>query len=505
MMEEFVSFGTWWLPNRPEVVVSGKLSFSPSNGASLELIGSFYDSVFQETGKTKDIAQISIPIDFIKPNEIIILGLLDSNEEITLYQCFGYIKRFDVFENRANIFFKANYIFRKVHFYSEQEIKFKSISVKYSYLEEWLGKSGIQVVFSKDESEIRISYQHPVSIPITEIEGLDIEFTFGRVNPCEVSYFGENYYKCGVEQKTFFTLQNPENRLIDRCVEKIMDFRDFLGFAMLNPLSINSVIGSVEITYENLINKEHESREIQVNILLACWGSEKYSEMKVSVPEMMFFYSDIEGHLGNVFKAWLHKKQEYESVFELFLITMYTPELYLHYGFLNMIQALEVYHSIKYKGTYQEDKTYKEGICKKILEAIEDFPSKNDDDQYGISEDYREVLKGKLNFLNQHTLQTRLTEILDEITYLLPDDFIGDVEAKKCFISRASNTRHALTHHNKKKKKKNIERGDLSQLFYTLRVILSLCLLKELDFSDESIKQIIGRNRKYQREWRSSI
>ncbi|MEG4493335.1 ApeA N-terminal domain 1-containing protein [Microcoleus sp. D3_18_C4] len=47
-MEEFVSLGEWWLPNNPEVVVAGKLSFSPISGAKLELIGSFYDSPFEE-------------------------------------------------------------------------------------------------------------------------------------------------------------------------------------------------------------------------------------------------------------------------------------------------------------------------------------------------------------------------------------------------------------------------------------------------------------------------
>lgn len=525
MIEEFISLGKWWLPNRSEVVVPGKLSFSPSSGAKLELIGSFYDSQFQEIGQAKDflpigeklpfenaeITEKSVALDFIKPEEIIILGLLENNEEVTLYKCSGSIKNFEFVKGRPNLFFQVTYIFQKIHFQTEQEIKFKSISVRYSHLEEWIGKSGIQAIWAGEENKIWISYQPPVSIPLAEIEGLEMSITFSQiyVNPFDI-YFGATYYKGNVEQKTFLTLQNSQERSIEQCVELIINFRDFLSFAMSKPSSMTAVTGNVDVTYEKpILNNDgtystvEEVREVQVNILFALWNSEQHSEIKISLHEMLFIYSDIENRLGVVFKEWLCKKETYESVFELFMTTMYTPNLYLHYGFLNMIQALEVYHGNKYEGTYQEDRAYKGGIYEKLLEAIESFPSEADN-QNGISDDFRSALKGKLNFLNQHTLQTRLSEILGDITSLLPDNFIGDNDNRKSFISRASNTRHALAHHNKKQKKKAAKGQELLQLFHTLTVILQSCLLRELGFTDESIKNLINRNRNYQREWRSS-
>jgi ApeA N-terminal domain 1 len=526
MIEEFISLGKWWLPNRPEVVVPGKLSFSPSSGAKLELIGSFYDSQFQEIGQAKDflpigeklpfegaeITEKSVALDFIKPEETIILGLLENNEEVTLYKCSGSIKNFEFVKGRPNLFFQATYIFRKIHFQTEQEIQFKSISVRYSHLEEWIGKSGVQAIWAGDENKIWISYQPPVSIPLAEVEGLDMSITFSQiyVNPFDI-YFGATYYKGNVEQKTFLTLQNPQKRSIDQCVELIINFRDFLSFAMSKPSSMASVTGNIDTTHEKPILKDdgtystvEEIRETQVNILFALWDSEKHSERKISLHEMLFVYSDVENKLGVVFKEWLNKKEIYESVFELFMTTMYTPSLYLHYGFLNMIQGLEVYHGNKYEGTYQEDEAYKGGIYKKLLEAIENFPSKNTNNQNGINDDFRAALKGKLNFLNQHTLQTRLGEILEDITCLLPDNFIGGDDSRKSFISKASNTRHALAHHNKKQKKKAAKGQELLRLFHTLTVILQSCLLRELGFTDESIKRLIDRNRNYQREWRSS-
>jgi len=273
-MEEFVSLGKWWLPNSPEVVVPGKLSFSPSSGAKLELIGSFYDSQFQEIGKAKDllpadesppfenakITEESIALDFIKPEEIIILGLLENNEEVTLYRCSGSIINFEFVKGRPNLFFQATYIFRKIHFQTEQEIKFKSISVRYSHLEEWIGKSGVQAIWSSEENKIWISYQPPSCIPIAEFEGLDLSITFSQIyiNPFDI-YFGTTYYKGNVEQKTFLTLHNPKNKSIDKCVEIIFHFRDFLTFAMSKPSSMSAVTGNVDVSYEKPIFKDDGS------------------------------------------------------------------------------------------------------------------------------------------------------------------------------------------------------------------------------------------------------
>src|ERR687886_363237 len=459
-MEEFVSLGEWWLPNNPKVVIAGKLSFSPISGAKLELIGSFYESPFEETDKVKDLPsadKILLPkelhiteetttLDLINPEEIIILGLLENNEKVTLYKCFGSIKTFQLIE-RANFLFDVTYIFRKIHFKTEQSIKFNSISVQHPNFEEWLGKSRLQTIWSREENRIWISYQPPSCIPLSKFEEIDLSITFSQIyiNPSFERYFGIAYYKKNIQQKTFLNLNNPQKKSLDKCVDIIIHFCNFLTFAMSQPSSISAVMGNVNVTYEKPIlngdgsySLEEETMEIQVNILFAVRNFGKNSETKAFLHEMLFIYNEIEGSLGEIFKQWLNKKEVYESVFELFMTTMYASNLYLHYGFLNMIQALEVYHGNKYQGKYQEEKIYKNGIYKDILEVIENFPPQSDQNKSGISEDFKNALKGKLNFLNDHTL----------------------------------------------------------------KVILQCCLLRELSFTDESIKNLIERNRNYSKEWR---
>ncbi|MBD2043317.1 HEPN domain-containing protein [Microcoleus sp. FACHB-672] len=526
MLEEFVSLGKWWLPNNPEVVVPGKLSFSPVSGAKLELIGSFYSSQFEEIGQVEGIELPSdfvsieenfnltsrVRIDFIKPEEIIILGLLDNNEEITLYRCSGRMKSFEFVKNRPNLLFNIACIFRKIHFQDEQNIKLKSISVQYSHLEQWIGKSGIQAVILEEENKIWISYQPPSNIHLTKIGSLDLNITFSpiNVNPFDF-YLGATYYKANIEQKTYLTIQNPGNQPLDECINLLISFRDLLSFAMTKPTSVISVTGKTDVIQTKPIEQangsitlKEELRETQVIIMFGLWNSEKNSETKLSPNEMLFLFSDVENSLGEVFETWIKKRETYESVFDLLMTTMYTPSLYLHYGLINIIQALEAYHTSKYEGIYQDKKVYEKGLYKKFLEVLKDFPSESVDNENGISDEFRNALKGKLKSQTRFTLETRLKEILSEIFCLLPPNFIGSLEARGLFARKASETRNALTHHDKEKRKKAGKGQELVQLFHTLTVILQICLLRELNIPDDSIKILVERNRVYQKEWRPS-
>ncbi|GBE92543.1 HEPN domain-containing protein [Nostoc cycadae] len=526
MLEEFVSLGKWWLPHNPEVIVPGKLSFLPESGAKLELIGSFYSSPFEKTDQVKDI---SLPINifnvededdsnlvsgielkFIKPEEIIILGLLDNNEEISLYRCSGQITKFEFGKNRENLSFNVEYVFRKIHFEKEQDIKFKSISVQYSHLEKWVGKSGIEVATSQEENKICVSYQPPSNIHLTKIGSLDINITFSQmyINPFDL-YFGTTYYKANIEQKTYLTIQNPCNQPLDECINLLISFRDLLSFAITKPTSVIEITGIVNVIYQKPVKQknlsitiEEELRETQVIIMFGLWGSAKNSEIELSPHEMLFTFSDVEKNLGAVFETWINKKETYEFVFDLLMTTIYTPSLYLHYKFINIIQALEAYHTSKYEGIYQDQKIYEKGLYTLFREILNNFPSEITDKEKGISDEFRNALKGKLKFQTRFTLETRLKEILNNISYLLPNNFIGSMEDRELFARRASETRNALTHHDKEKRKQAAEGLELFQLFHTLTVLLQICLLTELNLTDDSIKTLVQRNRLYLNTWR---
>jgi hypothetical protein len=327
-------------------------------------------------------------------------------------------------------------------------------------------------------------------------------------------YFGAIYYKANIEQKAYFTISNHHNKSLNECIDLCITFKDFLSFAMSKPTSIISVEGKLDVTVPRYINQNdgtytmnEEVQEQTVIILFGLGGNQNNSEAKLSVHEMLFTFNDIGDRLGEIFNTWINKQEQYTSVFQLIMTTTYTPNLHINYDFINIIQALESYHSasdrFKDKGKYQQSKIYKDGICNKLLEVIEEFPEKTVDEAYGISDDFRAALKGKIKGLNQVTLQTRLNQLIEDISDLLPSNFIGDVQDRELFASRASKARNAWTHHDEKEKEKAAKDKELIKIFHTLTTILKVCVLRELNFTDDSIKKVISRNRNYQREWRS--
>ena len=395
MLEEFVTLGTWWLPQNPQVVVPGKLSFSPENGVTLELYGSFYSSPFEQIGEIEntsfpsEVSPINenpnvtygVPVNFIKPEESIILGLLvDNNEEVTLYRCIGIVAKFQFMKQRTTLSFNIESIFRNIHFKDTQDIKFKSISVQYSNLREWIGKSGIQV-FKLQDYQPLICYQRPSNIHLATIDNLDLNITFSQeyLNPFDF-YLEAQYYKINIEQKTYLTLQNAYNQPLDECIELLINFRDLLSFAMTKPSSIIEIIGKIDVSQTKVISQasgesaqEQELKEIKVPILFGLWNSAKTSKIEISTDKMLFLFSDVENNLGEIFEEWIKKRETYEPVFELLMTTMYTPNLYLHYKFLNIVQALEAYHTSKYEGIYQDAKVYEKGLYQEFKKVLKDF------------------------------------------------------------------------------------------------------------------------------------
>jgi hypothetical protein len=362
--------------------------------------------------------------------------------------------------------------------------------------------------FSVEENEIWMSYQPPSSIHLAKIGSLDLYITFSSV--CVYPFYPDAY-NASIEQKTYLTIQNPCNKPIDDCVNLLIKFSDLLSFAMTKATSVIKVTGKADVIHEKPVQQangdftlEKEARETQVIIIFDLWNPTKSSEINLSHDKMLFRFSDVENNLGSFFEAWINKREEYEPVFDLLMATMYSSSLYLGYKFLNIIQALEAYHTSKYEDSYQDKKIYEKGLYKKFREVLDKFPSESDNQENGISDEFRNALKGKLKNQTSFTLETRLKEILNKVSSLLPNkpDFIGNEEDRELFSRRASETRNALTHHNKEKRQQAARGRELFQLFHTLTVILQICLLRELNLPDESIKILVERNRADQKEWR---
>ena len=101
----------------------------------------------------------------------------------------------------------------------------------------------------------------------------------------------------------------------------------------------------------------------------------------------------------------------------------------------------------------------------------------------------------KLSHLNSYSLKERLKEIISEYGACLPDNFFASSEEQNNFLIRIRRTRNYLTHLSSEEDKYVASGQDLLVLSRKLRVLLEVCLLKQLGLKDLDVKTIIARNR----------
>lgn len=449
MNEKFKWTGVWWLPNKPDKKLGGELQFAVGNGALLKLFGSFEAS-----------------------NPEIILGLSKNGEKITLYRCFQNKPEDDISEKVESLdklyryfqnefqaisqdphplhFFVEN-TFVGAHFQKAENIKFKKLSIRYQYLNQWtrilvLGPPSI------DNKKIKIPYRQLGSI-VADIEDYSVKVEKGWK---ALFHIGKEYT---IEEESYINLEFPDAKSFDECLTIINYIQNFLTLGVGEPVHPITIKGQTE-------EQERAVTEIF------------YDDIGVSkalIPrKMLFTLQDIRNNFEDFLRKWIEISKKLKLVHDLFFRTFYNPHMSLENTFLDLVKALEVYHRCAHPpGKYINEKDYKK-IHQKLVNAI----PKN------VDRNLKQRLKDYLTYGNEFSLRKRLKELFRE--YQL-ETFI---ENKKDFIDKVVNIRNYYTHYDEKKEGVAII-DELPQLIKNLKICIRVCLLQKLGFTPEEIENMV--------------
>ncbi len=461
MIEKIEYEGIWWLPNKPKEQISGTLRFTPDEGAILDLIGSF-----------KDITDIN---KMLEPE--IILGISSNGKKITLHKCF---------ETKSNLSlpglltssFYANMAFVGAHFQKSEDIKFKNLSVHYSYLDEWAHISGFNIQHLFNKREVVIEYKLPE--PIQAAIGGDYKIFI------DVRATGPTHSivqkEASIKQRTYIRVETSEEKSFDEYLNIMYHIQNFSSLGVMEPVYPLAIEGITEANREMINDKTHYP---PVEIFYRLTDTPKAP--KTLLPfDMLFTFKNISDRFEVFLGNWFKKADLLKPVYDLYFGTLYNPRMYLEHRFLSLIQAIESFHQRIYGGEYLSNKEYKE-IYNALVNAIPD----------GVRSDLKDRLKEYLKYGNEFSLRKRLKEIFDKYQEIL-NGFIGDKDA---FIEKVVATRHYHTHHDEDLKQHAASGEVLYRLTQKLEMLLVICLLTELGFNSKEIKDLFSRNRRYPREF----
>jgi len=455
MMEEFEYKGIWWLPDNPEKQISGTLTFTPSEGAVLDLIGSFED--------IKDMNKM------LEPE--IILGTTSNGKNITLHKCFETKSSVSLPGFQISSFY-ANVIFIGAHFQKSEDIKFKNISVHYSHLDEWTNISGFDIQYLP-EREVAVKYKVPESIKASINDDYNIHIIFRAEYPVRSTVQKE----ANIKQITYIKIEASQEKILEEYWKTMYQIQNFLSLGVMSPVYPLTIEGTTEVN-KTIIESKTYYPPVKIVYRL---GDVRIVSKTLLPFDMLFTFRDISDRFEGFLKNWFGRAELLEPVYDLYFGTLYNPRMYLQHWFLSLVQAIESYH----RRVMKNHELPEEEHNKRIAEILSMAPEKHVD-----------WLKGELVYSNEPSLRSRLREIFEKYSDIVKD-FIEDKDA---FIQKVVITRNYLTHYDSNLKEQAAKGKELYQVTQKLRISLEICLLTELGFSLEDIRNLFSRNRQYKRE-----
>lgn len=464
-MEKFEEKGDFWVPgkNKP---LSGVLRFDPEKKIELEIFGS--------TTKGEKI----YPIFSGKLHHEIILGVI-SGRNVTLYQCHQHDGQITD-PGFLTLFFTINTIFMGYHFEEKKDIRFNSLSVEYSYLEDWVDSTGFNVYptlnSERNIEKYSTSYEYPQDVT-AELDDFQIKICFSFQSL-------HNKYKIDLKQNTYIEIIPNENKPFNEYKKQILfNIQNFLSLGIGEPLSPLKMIGKIkESTLEddevNYINIEIYYPTITAHLPIK----------QLDTYEMFFSLDDISGNFEECLNNWFRKYEKLKPVFQLYFGTLNSPSIYLENKFLNLAQAAETYHRRTYEGKYLPSEDYKE-VSEILKKSIPEY----------ISAEHKNSLNSKIDFGNEFSLHRRLDEIFEKYK----DIFEITISDKNSFIKDVKNTRNFLTHYNKSlENKAKTGTEDLREITEKLKFFVEICFLVELGLNSENIHKLVSRDKRYESKYR---
>jgi hypothetical protein len=456
MNESFTYSGFWWLPEKPENQVPGRLEYTPTGGIVLELQGNLHPRTKKNFGPS------------------LILGLSEEGKDITLQHCQLTRISHTGTSGYGTSSLAAATAFRGTHFQNPEDVKFRSLSVRYAHLDEWFLTTDFDVRNNiHKENRLTVQYEPPIPVKV-EVDDYEV----GILTKWGMSH---SFHKqVTLTQEAWVRFRPEQARFFEVYSDIVHHTRNFLSLALSVPTYPLSIAGATESgdLVDVFYRQPHLPAEIKT----------------LDRRHMLFTFPVVRERFAAHITNWVSKAKELAPVYDLYFSVLYNRHQYIQSAFLSLTQAVETYHRRAFGGEYLSSEEYLSSLYKKFVEAI---PAE-------VDKDFRQSLKkGSLYFANQFSLRKRLKVLANELSDSLSIGFLGTAKARDAFVERVCGVRNYLTHYDPNQQIE-IVANELQDLTEKLETLLCVCLLKELDFSYDDIKKMTRNHWKYKcvfRRW----
>lgn len=466
---DFAFRGLWWLPERPSERVPGTLHVKGGHDIKLELLGTL-DEARPTRGEL-----VKFPI---------ILGTSERGEVCTLFRAArtGHSAPLNAVDPHGRIPVTSEVLAGRLylgkHYSDAGGARFRSVRIRLTNLEEWLGWNPFIISHAPKRGGTT------VRIPCTYRRHFEFRDPIGEITVSAWSAATETLglSSFGTEFNAHIEIAAREPDDFEWYSERIFDMQHLLTLFTGSPVYAESIVGlDDDIEYAPSTSCPEE---IGIYFTIKRWpqrGPNRRCDMPVT-------FQAVESYLSSVLAAWFSCAQKLRLVFELFFGAEYNDDMYADSKFINLTQALEVFHRVTFGGHPDPPDGY-HTWCRNVFASVpEGFPKR-----------LRQRLQDRINQANSYSLQDRLADLISRLDASTRDKILDGSHGLPRNVTRA---RNFLTHGGESRRGKSF--SGPSEYFRAnekLRAILVLHIFKMLGIPERQVAPAVLRRLTVLRGW----
>lgn len=410
------------------------------------------------------IKNSNLPIQELFPDNIPVLyGEISNGTKITLTDCKVVSRHNDNFV-REIVTIYAQAMFVGEH--SVDELEFDKVEYELSNILQW---TGLCKYIAKTDSKMQIEWENTDSINIKVENGVNIEFS---------AYIGPFPYCCVDQElsltqgvKVNFRYASPKT-----LKEALIDVRSLI---QLIDLAVEDNIYIQKITCYRNDKIDSFNRPIAIQTYIAQPQDSQF------YPHPYYYLFDLHtiSQGENLIPNWFQKYPILKPVVDLYSSVFTYPQMPVEMIFLNIVQALETYHSRFVCDKLEEFKEEVHIIVNKAPEEERNYHKAHFLNATQMDPNIKYIiLKSRLCQLFICNFEFQFSNLYDEpYPYSLIDSIVA--------------TRHYFTHYSPKKEAQSLKGEQLEYSIRIMRQVLEFYLLKEIGFSPEYIENVINKRK----------
>lgn len=450
LMEPFEYEGIFWEPSAPERIIAGRLSFQPSDGLTLDLVGSF-DDLPEAFSQAKQIT----------PRRIVGAA---GGKQVTLHHCLVTNVSLDgpgLLRQRFYVFM----LLEGAQFTADDDLSFESVMVGFDQLPQWIGQSPFTVTVESEQpndltSATKLTFTTDLPKDKSEVTD-DIEvrlthtWTIGGNRVTEI--------KSSVHP--ILGLKYKERRALTDILMDVDGLQDLVSLAV----DATAVPNNIELRRSDLVFAASPDKHIEVPIILR-WRRITDDARTTGRPAnntVFFAFNQVNGL--EAVARWISVSRRYRLVLGLMLTIRYSPRLYAENQFSNLIQAAETFHRMRFSNELISASEYK-SQKRKLVGVIKSM----------IGPRIGEWLKEQLAYGNEPRLSHRLAELAD----YAGEGFSALVNDVNDWTRATVRLRNRMIHYDPKRPPTH-NTSDLGDITDSLFVLIMLALFRECELPDD--------------------